>query len=132
MVSKYNIDKWLPDGFAIQGEICGVGIQKNRLNLEDHELFIFNVFYIKEQRYLNPFSFIFFNEEYEIPWLYLRTVPLQEWGDSFNFTLEELLEKAKGKYVNTENNREGIVIRSHDQSISFKVINNDYLLKDEE
>jgi hypothetical protein len=46
----------------------------------------------------------------------------------FNHTLEELLELAKGNYSNGTP-QEGIVVRSIDQSISFKVVNNEFLLK---
>jgi hypothetical protein len=125
MVSKYNIDKWLPDGFAIQGEICGVGIQKNPLELQDHELFIFNVFDIKEQKYLNPFHSDLPLEEWFL-------VPLKDWGYEFNYTLEEILEKANASQYSSGKRAEGLVVRSWEQSISFKVINNNYLLKDEE
>ena len=56
-------------------------------------------------------------------------VPIEEGGDLFDYnTIDEILERAKGKYKSGRK-REGIVVRSHDQSISFKAINNDYLLK---
>jgi hypothetical protein len=41
--------------------------------------------------------------------------------------MEQLLELAKGKYDGTNNHREGIVVRSKDKAISFKVLNNDFL-----
>ncbi len=138
MVKKYNIDEWLPDGYAIQGEICGPNIQKNPLGLTSNELFIFNIFDIKEQRYLewgDKWNWILVcgNPSGE---LYCPVVPYATdcvcIGTSFNYTLEQLLEFAKGKYLNTTHNKEGIVVRSLDQNISFKVLNNDYLLKDEE
>jgi hypothetical protein len=50
--------------------------------------------------------------------------------------MEQLLEKAKGKYrehfENAKQNqeREGIVIRSLCGSISFKAINNEFLLQE--
>jgi hypothetical protein len=57
--------------------------------------------------------------------------------DSFDFTIEQLLEKAKGIYEGTKNLREGIVIRPVDEMysrvmrgrMSFKALNNDYLVK---
>lgn len=127
MVDKYKIDEWLPEGYAIQGEIVGPGIQKNPLDLKDLELYIFNVFDIHNQKYCYFIQWIT-NVEYNN----FKYVPNEESGNEFNYTLEELLEKAKGKYLNTNHNKEGIVVRSIDQSISFKVVNNDYLLKDEE
>lgn len=120
MARKYKLDECLPEGFAYQGEICGPGIQKNRLNLDKPRLFIFNMFNIDEQRYFKPHD------------TELDLVPCEETGLEFNYSLEDLLERAKGIYEGTNNRKEGIVVRSLDQSISFKVINNDFLLKDEE
>ena len=72
--------------------------------------------------------------------LELEMVPLIERGiftDDMN--IPYLLEKAKGLYDGTKNQREGIVIRptkemefKRGQRLSFKVLNNQYLLKDEE
>lgn len=128
MAEKYKIEDWLPEGYAIQGEICGEGIQKNPLGIKGQDLFIFNVFDIKNGEYMFPTRIpINVKDKANISF-----VPIEEFGKSFNYTLEELLEKAKGKYPNTNKNREGIVVRSLDQTISFKVVNNDYLLKDDE
>ena len=64
----------------------------------------------------------------------LETVPIEEEGESFDFSLDELLEKARGKYPSGLD-KEGIVIRSQEniddgKFLSFKVINNDFLLKE--
>jgi hypothetical protein len=64
-------------------------------------------------------------------------VPIVEEGEAFDYTLEQLLEISKGKYEGTNNHREGIVIRPKVNMysdklkgpLSFKCINNDYLLK---
>ena len=70
----------------------------------------------------------------------MKTVTVIEPNINFNWNLDELLEMAKGKYKGTQNNREGIVIRTVKERFSdtakgrasFKVLNNNYLLKDEE
>jgi len=135
---KYNLGD-IPDGFAIQGEICGTGIQKNKLGLSEQELFVFNVYNIKQGKYLGYFDMIDFCKNYN-----LQTVPLIQ-VCKFDFTLEQLLEMAKGKYKSGQN-REGIVIRpiiecyskiidekyGMQGRMSFKVLNNDYLEKDED
>ena len=70
----------------------------------------------------------------------LEMVPIEEEGDNLIDkypTLDALLERAKGKYHSGQN-KEGIVIRpiepiySHTVggALSFKVLNNDYLLKE--
>jgi RNA ligase (TIGR02306 family) len=120
---------------AVQGELCGPGIEKNRLGLKDKQVFMFSVFDVQAGKYLNYADFVRFCEELSLP-----TVPLHSTGESFNFTLDDLLELARGKYDGTTNNREGIVIRPTHEAhsltlggrLSFKVLNNDFLLKDEE
>ena len=67
----------------------------------------------------------------------LDMVPVEEIGDNFNYSIEELLEKAKGKYESGLD-KEGIVVRPIDveynrkyqRRLSFKVLNNDFLLKE--
>lgn len=141
MAQKYDLKNLLPDGFAIQGELCGPGIQKNRLNLKEADLFIFNVFDIQKGEYLDYIDFIKFNME-----LGTTIVPIEQgnvcWeGNKLKeLCIEELLNIAKGKYIGTNNNKEGIVVRPMKETfsnvlngrLSFKIINNDFLLKDEE
>ena len=63
--------------------------------------------------------------------LKLQTVPILDMGFTLPDTIEELIEMADGKSVlNKDKWREGIVIRSHDNEISFKVISNKFLLKE--
>jgi hypothetical protein len=63
--------------------------------------------------------------------LEIPVVPLEERGDSFAYTLEELLEKARGKYPSGID-KEGIVVRDvlSPKAVSCKVLNNDALLKE--
>jgi hypothetical protein len=57
-------------------------------------------------------------------------VPLLDQEFELPYELEELLELADGKsYLNPEAKREGLVIRSLDGETSFKVISNEFLLK---
>ena len=59
---------------------------------------------------------------------------------SFAHGLEHYLTLAQGFYAGTRNRKEGIVVRPLEEQrsatlggrLSFKVINNDFLLKDEE
>lgn len=67
----------------------------------------------------------------------LKFVPILERGESFPYSREELLERARGKYrehfpnARKDQDREGLVVRSMCSSISFKAINNDFLLGDD-
>lgn len=118
-------------GYAVQGEIAGPGIQGNKLKLSSPELFVFNVWNIREGTYLDFDNFMRFCCRYELP-----TVPIDAIDVKFDFTLEQLLEMAKGKYKGTNNHREGIVIRPMIEKysitlkgrLSTKVINNEFLL----
>lgn len=116
---------------VIQGEFCGPGIQKNRLKLKSAEWYVFNVF--DDAMKLLPLKeMLKIADELE-----LKTVPIEEVKDNFSYTLPELLEKAKGKYPSGLD-KEGIVIRPLvpeycrilGKSLSFKVLNNDFLAKE--
>lgn len=127
---KNNIEEKLKQvnlNIAIRGEICGPNIQRNRLGLKDHKLLVFDVFDINNHRYYNYLELKRICEEFE-----LEMVPVEK-VTTFNYSLEELLNHATGLYEGTKNRKEGIVVRTTDNDrISFKVVNNDYLLKDEE
>jgi RNA ligase (TIGR02306 family) len=124
------IQPLIPKNWAIQGEICGPGIQKNRLGLKENCLFNFDVYDIDKRCYLNHAD-----QKVFIDKLGLRRVPevgvfLFEWK-----TVDEVLKAAEGKYDNGHN-REGIVIRTVENTDwihlgrgSFKAVNNFYLLE---
>ena len=133
MAHKYEIEKKLREygkNIAIQGEICGPGLQKNPMGLKDLELFVFNVFDIDNQKYLDYIDFKQITEKLE-----LGTVPLLSDNMLFvGMSIEDFLEMSKGNYKGTKHPREGIVIRSLVEKdsialegrLSFKVINPDY------
>lgn len=135
LADRHGLAERIPEGFAVQGEVAGPGIQRNRLGLGAPALFAFDVYSVAEERHLDFDEFTAFCGERGIP-----TVPVDEVGESFDFTQEELLEKARGLYPGTANRREGLVIRPRRERrsevlggrLSFKVINNEFLLEDEE
>lgn len=140
MAERYELERKLPEGFAVQGEVCGPGIQKNRLGLKDVDWFVFSVYDARGARYLEHEAMIDFCREHE-----LRTVPVERIvrGDEareFEHTLDRWLEHAKGLYEGTKNRKEGIVVRALSERrsealqgrLSFKVISNEFLLKDED
>lgn len=134
---KYNIEQGLRDYWnkghriALQGECVGPGIQKNPLGLSDHDIFIFNVVDITKNEKLCLEQSLMITRM-----LGLKFVPIVDKGSSFGYTKTDLLEMAKGKYkthfdsAKDSQDREGIVIRSICGEISFKAINNDFLLKE--
>ena len=130
-VYKYGLKEKLAQygkNIVITGEICGPGIQKNKLRLPSLEWYVFDV------KDWDAGAYFPYDKALEIcAALGLGFVPLEERGDSFDYGLETLLEKAKGKYPSGLD-KEGIVVRSADspKAISFKVLNNDALLKEKE
>ena len=121
------------DDIAIQGEFCGPGIQKNRLNLKTPEWYVFTVTDMKTNT-----RFSMYKIEEICKLLGLNMVPVEEVEEEFKYkNVDELLERAKGKYASGRN-KEGIVIRPVETvysntiagPLSMKVINNDYLLKE--
>ncbi len=134
IVYEHNLSEKLyslDEPFAIQGELVGPGISKNPLNLKKSEWFVFNVYNIKKGCYLDEPDFIEFCKEMDLP-----TVPVEEITVAKDWSVEQLLERTKGLYEGTTHQKEGIVIRPVRESysetlkgrLSFKVINNDYLL----
>lgn len=122
---------------AIQGEIIGNGIQKNKYRMEGKDVFAFDVFDIDEYKYFSYERLSNFCHSCG-----LRMVPVVD--ESFYlgyYDLEGLVELSKGAskiYKYTQ--REGIVIRSALSGVidpelgrlSFKVVNPDFLLKHDE
>jgi RNA ligase (TIGR02306 family) len=136
VAKKYGIVEKLRQygNIALQGEICGPGIQKNRLKLPEISLFLFDAYLIDEQKYADLALLRQIAEQFGIP-----LVPILD--DNFvpdaSTSVESLLKMAEGHYKNTRNEREGIVIRLIEPSpsvvlqgrISFKIISNRFLLK---
>ena len=92
--------------YAIQGEVYGPKIQKNNLQSDEVKIAIFCIKDIINNKYLGMQEMIDVCKELDLP-----MVEIIEKGDSFDYTLEQLLEKSKGKYPGTEQNREGLVYR---------------------
>lgn len=123
------------ENLVFQGEFCGPNIQKNPLDLKEHAFYVFNIFDYKDHmRLMGLEEMLKTCEKYG-----LNAVPIEEQGDDFQYSLEALLERAKGKYPSGKQ-KEGIVVRPLEpfynkdlqKSLSFKVINNDYLLKNKD
>ncbi len=118
---------------ALQGEVIGPGVQANRYNQPRHQLWLYNVFNIDTQTYLNYTEFITLAQE-----MGLRTVPiLDEAYPLGQDDVSGLVALSEGKsVVNPKLPREGIVVRPHVEAtdpelgrLSFKVINPRFLLK---
>jgi len=112
---------------AIQGELIGEGIQGNPYKIKGHTVRFFTAFDIEEYRRLTFSEFTLTLEGL----MRLSTVPIVALpGTMLPSTISELIEQAEGKSIlNSQTEREGWVIRSSDNKISFKVISNKFLIK---
>lgn len=116
----------LDDNICIQGELIGEGVQGNPYKIKGQTIRFFNAYNIDTRTYLPLDSFKSLMGELD-----LEMVPLLSEDFKFSSTLDELLKYAEGKsQLNPEFDREGVVIRSHDRTISFKVISNQFLLNE--
>jgi RNA ligase (TIGR02306 family) len=123
----YNIE------IAIQGELMAPGIQGNRENFKEAQLFVFDIFSITERRYLSPSernnAFNFLNsiapKLQHVPILH-ESVTLDELNLKNN---SDLVRFAEGPSINHVI-REGLVFKRADGKFSFKTISEKFLLKE--
>jgi len=125
IANKYGLrERMKGTELALQFEIAGPGIQKNKLGLKEPTPFLFDVYDIGCREYLG------YHEMMAVATLYgFPIVPLIDKG-ILNFTDDESMRKyAERKYPNGAN-AEGVVIRplqtmrtDKGERVSFKIIN---------
>jgi len=113
---------------SLQGELIGEGIQGNPYGIKGHTVRFFTGFDIdKYQRIPFPELVVMLSD------MGLKYVPVlnQDFGFLLPDTVEEMLKYAEGKSaLNDKTEREGVVVRSMDGTISFKAISNKFLLNE--
>ncbi len=113
---------------SIQGELIGEGVQGNPYKIKGHTVRFFNVFNIDTSQRLGLRGLT----DIIVDTFGFQTVPIIEEPFTLPETVGDLLQIAEGKSVlNGQTEREGLVIRSLDNTISFKAISNKFLLKNE-
>jgi RNA ligase (TIGR02306 family) len=116
----------LENNICLQGELVGEGIQGNPYKLKGQTVRFFNAFNIDTQEYLGLTEFVTL-----VNGMKLETVPVLDTNFTLPETIEEMLKVAEDKSIlNPSFDREGIVIRSADRTISFKAISNKFLLNE--
>jgi RNA ligase (TIGR02306 family) len=113
---------------AIQGELIGEGIQGNPYKIKGHTVRFFNAFDIDSQTYYGlPMFLALFEYQFKleiVPMLTNLTMKLPQ-------TIDECLAFADGKSaLNDRFDREGVVFRTMDRTVSFKAISNKFLLNE--
>jgi hypothetical protein len=128
---KYNIFKKLIEykkNIALQGEICGPGIQGNYYALPEFTWFVFDVYLIDEHRKALPGERQCILTDLGLE---INQAPINTGGDISDLTIQQVLDLAVRKSViNPKVDAEGLVFKSTTKNQSFKAINNNYLLKE--
>lgn len=121
----------LGENYSIQGELIGEGVQGNPYKIKGQTVLIFNIFNIDKQEYLSLDDMVHFLHKINVDDKPLELVPVVNYDYKLPPTIEEIIRYADGKSrLNEGTDREGIVIRNRDKSISFKAISNTFLLKE--
>jgi len=131
IVEKYDLQRLVGAGFAIQGEIYGPGIQKNTYGAKELSLAVFDVFDINMGTYVSQNKVQTYAKYFGV-----SVVNDVTWGERFDMDISYLEALSEGFYPNGHQ-REGIVIRPVrpiqsailGRKLSFKCVNKKYLLK---
>jgi RNA ligase (TIGR02306 family) len=137
MARKYDLQNIIKPGTALQGEICGPGIQKNPTGLKEVELFLFNYKNLKTDKYI-PLDK---NNLWEFELQSLQVVPfiscLHQGAFQYE-TLDSLQNWANALLYDNGEAAEGIVLRGLNEKneyifsptlhkmLSVKIINQNY------
>jgi len=126
---QLKLEEWLgthETNYSIQGELIGESVQGNPYKIKGQTVRFYNAFNIDTQEYLGFPDFIKLIDS-----MGLETVPVLDINFMLPDTVEELLKYADAKSaLNPNFDREGVVVRSLDRTISFKVISNKFLLNE--
>ena len=137
VAEKYNILNKLSEAllggkeYALQGEVVGPGIQKDRNKESEYMFKCFRIYDIANQKFLNPNETVAFCKEFDIPHVEVLETDFPFFDEIT--TMEEALKFAEGK-TKEGNEREGIVCKTCDDGeyASFKIVSNRYLLKQDD
>jgi RNA ligase (TIGR02306 family) len=140
LARKYKLQEGMTElakvigSFAISSELCGPKVQKNRMGLKEPDIFVYTAWSIKGQHYYNATELINICATLNVP-----MVPSIGCNLLIDTDMEGWLNMAMQQRYANGAAAEGIVIRPMLEQysntlggrLSFKVINNNYLLKNE-
>ncbi len=131
---KYDLENVLKQygkNIALQGEMCGPGIQNNYQQLKEVEFFVFDIFDIDNQRYFTPeerYSILYSLNQYaEVLINHVRVIEQRFILDCID--PRYYISIANTNIPGTNIPIEGLVFKRLDGKFSFKAINDQYLLK---
>ncbi len=111
---------------SLQGELIGESVQGNPYKIKGQTVRFFNLFDIDLQVYHSLHQMV---KTFGI--MGIEMVPIIDEFFVLPDTIEEMINYSDGKStLNSNFDREGVVIRTLDRKISFKVISNQFLLNE--
>jgi RNA ligase (TIGR02306 family) len=131
IILELGIDKRIPVGYAIQGELIGPKIQSNHEKVSENQFHIFDIYDIKESRYLLPDERHSFIKLHKLEDLNHVKVSSYVYIFSACKNLDDLQKRVTGESLMPGTVSEGRVYKSCTvPGLSFKCISNEYLLKE--
>ena len=136
IAQKYNIEQILKENptLTIQGEQGNTKVQGNKCGITEPTMWVFNIIDHEKNYHYDWFEIQAFCDKYKLRCV-SGVISIPTKLSNLGSTVQELVEFSKGKSVINPNvDREGIVIRcieNGNKLLSFKVINPDFLLKNE-
>jgi hypothetical protein len=127
LIRRYELETKLPEGLAVQWECVGPGIQKNPLKLKEIDCRVFTAYDIVEHRRMGYDQLVTVCTDLALP-----MAEVVDTGIWVAKTDDELRDMARGKYTESQGEREGLVVRPKvprrvgQMPLSFKIINLDY------
>lgn len=112
---------------AIQGEIVGPGVNGNRDLYTEHLFYVFRIYDTVNQKWIAPDTRRSYCRVCDLP--HVNVIAPYMYVFTYATCMDKLLKFVEGKTARG-NEREGMVFKALDGTVSFKVINNKYLLKE--
>jgi hypothetical protein len=110
---------------VLQGEIIGTGIQGNKYKIDGYDFYAFNLI-INGKKHQTP-AMRTILDQYKI-----KIVPILDYDFKLLEDIPAMVDYAKGDSTLCKTKREGVVLRSGERNISFKVINPEFLLAEKD
>jgi len=130
LANRYNLKEKLPEGFAVQGEAFGEGIQKNHHKIKGTDFKVFNVYDIKKGEYLDYEKAVQFTNNIGLSFVDIfHPKKDKEYYSLENYSLQDFLDLADSTGLEGLVFRPTVKINDAFERVSFKVISNNYLLK---
>lgn len=113
------------DRVVLQGEILWDGIQGNKYKVSGYDFYAFNLIIGGKKIDTVEMEKVLREEG-------IKSVPILDVRFKLKNSISEMVDYAKGNSVLLKRKREGVVIRNYSRNISFKVINPEFLLENNE